>query len=98
MTCAKQLVIAVIVDPDGREWVGTNAVDRPQRACPRLAGEGYAKCSDVCRQPAHAEIAALRLAGENARGATMYLYGHTYVCTDCGLALARAGISGVVFK
>lgn len=88
MTCAKALVLATITTPDGRTFVGTNYARRPQAACPRLPGEDYTKCKTVCDQPGHAEINALKLAGEHARGATLTITGHTYAppCTEAARA------------
>lgn len=90
--CAKTRVQAVIVATDGRRFVGENSVANPQEICPRLDGEGYEKCKSVCRQDSHAEIAALALAGEAARGATVWLRGNHYFCDDCTAALKNAGV------
>jgi len=61
-----------------------------------IIGEGYHQCFGK----EHAEIMALRNAGERARGATLYInlepcchYGKTPPCTD---AIIRAGIKRVV--
>ena len=100
MTCAKQQVTATLVLPDDRRFVGTNAVAKPQAVCPRgdmPSGQGYHLCREICRQPHHAEMAALKAAGGYAEGATLYLEGHTYVCTPCKLALGASGVSKVIF-
>lgn len=62
----------------------------------KIIGEGYHPCFGK----EHAEIVALRDAGEKARGATLYVnlepcchYGKTPPCTD---AIIRAGIKQVV--
>ncbi len=62
----------------------------------KIIGEGYHKCFGK----EHAEIVALRDAGENAQGATLYVnlepcchYGKTPPCTD---AIIKAGIKRVV--
>jgi tRNA(Arg) A34 adenosine deaminase TadA len=97
--CAKQVVTATIVTPDGRRFIGRNDVANPQDACPRAgmaAGVGYHLCRDICRQGGHAEIQALRRAGDDARGATLYLEGHSYACDDCTAACAAAGIARIV--
>jgi len=99
MSCAKQLVVAVIKNK-GRYWVGTNWCHNPQTKCPRgdmPSGEGYENCQQICKQNAHAEIDAIANAGENARGGTLYLYGHTYCCEKCRKAILKAGIVGVIY-
>jgi deoxycytidylate deaminase len=98
--CAKQTVTATIVAVDGNAFVATNSVRNPQPSCPRAgmaSGQGYELCRNVCDQEGHAEINALRKAGESAAGATLYLEGHYYVCDDCHVALAAAGVTEVVF-
>lgn len=95
MTCAKQLVRATIITPDGRQFVGTNACANPQALCPRAGmptGVGYELCQNVCQQQGHAEVQALRAAGVHARGATLILEGHTYLCAACQVACQEAGI------
>ena len=61
-----------------------------------IVGEGY----HACFGKEHAEVVALRNAGENARGATLYVnlepcchYGKTPPCTE---AIIKAGINRVV--
>lgn len=84
--CAKQTVTAHVVTPEGEIFTATNYVLRPQETCPRAGmatGQGYDLCDNVCRQPAHAEINAVLHAGHKARGAVMYVEGHTYVCDAC---------------
>ena len=100
MTCAKQLVIAIIVKGN-KHWIGTNECRNPQEECPRdlqgfETGEGYHLCRDVCQQDHHAEINALKAAGENARGATLYLIGHTYACEDCKRSCKAYGIKNII--
>src|SRR5687768_8916006 len=63
----------------------------------QLVGEGY----HARYGGPHAEIVALRAAGENARGATLYVslepcnhHGQTPPCTD---AILQSGIARVVF-
>ncbi len=96
--CAKQTVVATIVAADGTRYSSSNYTMRPQAACPRAGmatGEGYELCKSVCEQPGHAETNAIRLAGPNARGGTLYLEGHTYACGPCALAAVEAGILGI---
>lgn len=92
MTCAKTRVFCTIVAVDGTQFVGENACNNPQSRCPRVAGEGYEKCVTICDQQGHAELQALRAAGENASGATAWLIGHSYACRACQEALYDAGI------
>jgi len=99
--CAKQEVKAVIVAIDGSVYEGTNFCNNAQNICPRdiqgyESGQGYYLCKDVCNQSAHAEINALKSAGKNAKGATLYLTGHTYACDNCKSACSDAGISKIV--
>lgn len=99
--CAKQVVHAVIVTDSGETFEGTNLCHNPQDTCPRgdmPSGVGYELCWNVCKQPAHAEVNAIRAAGEKAKGATLYLSGHTYVCPDCSIACRQAGISKIVLR
>jgi len=97
--CAKQTVRATIVTPSGMRFVGENDCLNPQTACPRAdmkTGEGYHLCVQVCKQTGHAEINALKAAGPAARGAVMYVEGHTYACEPCQLAALDAGIRFIV--
>lgn len=91
--CAKTTVRCTLVTPASERIVGTNHCENPQLACPRAPGEGYEKCTSVCRQVGHAEVIAVNLAGEaRARGARAYLEGHTYACMACQHALFDAGV------
>ena len=92
--CLKRRVIAVVAK-DNRCWTGENSCSRKVARCPRKdmpTGEGWNLCREVCGQENHAEINALRKAGKNARGAVMYLVGHTYICDDCRKAAEAAGV------
>lgn len=92
MTCAKARVFLTLINPDGRTWTGENWCQTPQAVCPRLPGEGYEKCKTICNQVGHAEIDALRLAGEGAKESTAILRGHTYACQSCQEAMFAAGV------
>ena len=99
--CAKQVVKAVIVSKEGHVYEGTNYCNNFQSICPRdtqgyKTGEGYHLCKDICDQPAHAEVNALKEAGKDAEDATLYLTGHTYACDSCKSACSSAGISKIV--
>ena len=99
--CAKRRVICRIVTESlgpglrGETFIGENDCANPQSVCPRLPGEGYEKCRSICQQAGHAEIEAVRAAGEAARGATAYLSGHYWICEPCGAALRDAGVRSV---
>lgn len=84
MTCAKVEVRAYLFGTDGVVYRGTNHCSRPQEVCPRVPGEGYAKCKEVCGQSAHAEVNAIAAAGDAARGSTIVVDYH-YVCDSCKL-------------
>lgn len=90
--CAKREVRCFITATDGTQFIGTNWCGNAQSICPRLPGEGYAKCWTVCRQANHAERDALLLAGPHAEGAAAVLSGHTHYCRECQEALFNAGI------
>ena len=96
--CAKQSVTAVIVNK-GNFWVGSNWCENPQEICPRKdmpSGVGYELCKDICKQKYHAEVDVCMKAGENARGGTLYLMGHTYCCDDCKKVMSEHGIEKIV--
>lgn len=98
MTCAKRTVYCAIYFPDGFVISASNACDNPQPVCPRLPGEGYAKCESICMQDGHAEIQALRRArrlGLDLNGAWVYVIGHDYACADCCLQLKAAGVRSI---
>lgn len=93
--CAKAHVVCTIVS-NGLRFVGTNGCANAQKACPRLEGEGYAKCKSICRQEGHAEEVALRVADRLAMGGTAYIEGHERCCDSCRQQLLRAGVKEIV--
>lgn len=98
--CVKQTVVALVRGRSGTRYVATNYTLNPQSVCPRAdmpTGVGYHLCKEVCNQPAHAEIDALRLAGDDAKGATMLIHGHTYACDHCKRKADEAGIENINF-
>jgi len=98
MTCAKQLTVAIIVN-GLHFYLGTNYCDNEQEKCPRedmKTGEGYDLCKNICEQKHHAEVAACLEAGEDARGGTLYLIGHSYCCNNCKEVMNKHGIKKVV--
>lgn len=92
--CAKRQVECHIRSR-GEDYVGRNDCANPQAVCPRLPGEGYEKCKSICDQAGHAEIEAIRAAGENARGGSAALTGHYWMCEPCGRALREAGVTAI---
>jgi deoxycytidylate deaminase len=98
--CVKQTVIAIISN-NGKHYIGTNWCKNLQTECPRdvkgmKTGEGYEFCKNVCKQDGHAEENAILMAGEEAKGATMLLIGHYYMCDRCQKACKEAGIKDIV--
>jgi tRNA(Arg) A34 adenosine deaminase TadA len=98
--CAKVQVHCLLILRDRRVFEGSNACVFPQPVCPRLPGEDYRKCRDVCGQPNHAETAALMRARAVAspaeiEGASVYV-AYNRVCDQCAATLARAGITDIV--
>jgi hypothetical protein len=100
--CVKQSVVARLYPEDGSDCIiGTNLCLNPQQTCPRdeqgmASGEGYHLCQEVCQQPAHAEVQAIRQAGEKAKGALLYLSGHTYACGNCSSVAKEHNVHIVV--
>lgn len=81
-------------------FYGTNEVGRESSACPKTwDGEPYDICSTECAfdQSNHAEIQALKKAGKQAKGGTMYIIGQNRVCDSCLMAMKRAGVTKVEF-
>lgn len=97
MTCAKVRVEAILIGRSGKWYEGENHCTSPQASCPRLPGEGYEKCKSVCQQDAHAEVEAIRAAGDDACGGLMYVNYH-YCCPDCTRACDAAGVQLILTK
>lgn len=98
--CAKRQVEARLYPLGGDKiFVGRNDCEHPQPVCPRAPDEDYEKCTTVCGQSGHAEIEALRAAGDtNLKGATLALTGHWRVCRECAEAIRDAGINTIWIK
>ncbi len=98
--CIKQVVTATIITPAGKRYVGSNYTTKDNGGiCPRAemkSGEGYDLCRDICGQIGHAEVIALMIAGDEARGSTLYIEGHTYACDSCKKAADIAGITSII--
>lgn len=62
------------------------------------SGDGYELCKSVCRQRGHAEIQAIRIAGDKAIGGKAEISGHSYACDGCKNALTDAGIVDILIK
>lgn len=95
MTCAKTKVTCELITADGVSFMGENWCENPQAACPREEGEGYEKCKTICKQFGHAEIDALRKAGDKAVGSRAFINGHTYACQSCQEALYGASVVSI---
>ena len=98
--CVKQVVTATLLSVDGRKYQATNHCDTPQTVCPRgnmPSGQGYELCKSICHQHGHAETNVIELAGENVRGGTIYVTGHTYACEACKTAAEKAGVIRICF-
>lgn len=100
--CAKRKVVCtLVVDDDcGREhfFTGENECMSPQKECPRLEGEGYDKCFEICHTIGHAEIVALRQLKQSGLGtedAVAIVEGHDHICPDCLTTLNAHGITNI---
>lgn len=103
--CAKQTVVATLIDPRGEVFEGTNWCLNAQKVCPRDAagyksGEGYHLCKEVCRQVGHAEENAIYAARNSGKarlsGARLYVSGHTYACGNCKDTARRYGVEIII--
>ncbi len=99
--CRARQVLAILTALDGRVYIGSNGVERPQTVCPRKVtgldrGAGWDLCRTICGQICHAEVAAIKDAGTNAAGGILYLIGHDTICEQCKEILDVAGIEQVV--
>lgn len=101
--CARRVVRAVIVTPNGSFACGNNDCVNPQSACPRAhlpGGEGYDICRGICLQKAHAEINAINNAiekGLDISGSVMIISGHYHSCENCLREMTRYKINDIVF-
>lgn len=94
--CAKVTTKATLIAKDGKRYIGMNWCKNPQPKCPRLYGEGYDKCINICEQYGHAEVMACMMAGKNATDGTLYLEGHTYACKNCLRVMGEYGVNLVI--
>lgn len=89
------VTVAVLVKNGVVIGVGTNQHNDP---CTRLdapMGVGYETCKG-CHPDNHAEKHALAYAGEEANGATLFLYGHHFICQSCADMLRHCGVTKFV--
>lgn len=104
--CLRRQVGAVIVATDktvkatGYNGAPSKVTSCAQRnSCYRIennipSGTQYETCRSI-----HAEQNAIIQAGkERCEGATMYLYGHDFICILCKRFIIQAGIKGVYLK
>lgn len=97
--CAKMVVKATLVAPNGNRYVATNYCMSPKTECARAgmpSGVGYHLCVEVCEQVGHAEVNAVTGAGPAAKDSVVYLEGHTYACSDCIDTCKAAGVKEIV--
>ena len=93
--CKKQRVFAFLVCKNGMVFPGENWCKNDIQECPRAemaTGKGYELCKSVCGQENHAEVDAIKKAGENAHGGKLYLFGHSYCCEDCKKEMEKYGV------
>jgi deoxycytidylate deaminase len=93
MTCAKLVVKCILILPTGESFTGTNACANPQKECPRMPFEGYAKCKTVCQQAGHAETQAIAAAAAWDLTDALAVVTHNYVCKHCQDSLKAVGIT-----
>lgn len=97
--CKKQTTVAIIMKDNQFVSIGFNDIlNTDVEECPRKdlpTGIGYNLCVDICNQTSHAEINACKNAGDNAKGGTLYLIGHTYCCDNCKKVMDEYGIKEI---
>lgn len=97
--CKKLTTVAVIMKDFQLISIGINSIGSGIKDCARKdmpTGVGYELCKSICDQKYHAEVDACIKAGEKARGATLYLIGHTYCCDNCKKVMDEYGILNLV--
>ena len=98
--CLDRTIVAVI-EYQGKIYIGTNGIKNEPTECPRSGytiNQGYELCRTVCKQPYHAEEAAIAewlidcredIFDENLEGiinyhdATISIYGAKAMCERC---------------
>ncbi len=104
--CLRAQVGAVIVGPDKKiKATGYNGTPTKVISCYEL-GECYRMKNNIesgtryetCRS-IHAEQNAIIQAGQDrCQGATMYIYGHNFICILCKRFIVQAGIKDVYLQ
>lgn len=80
---------------NGSDYHKTKECERIKQGIP--TGEGYDLC-EGCHPKNHSEVRAIAhaaTAGQDTRGAELYLWGHWWCCEPCWKAMLVAGISKV---
>lgn len=77
---------------NGSDYHKTHECERVKQGIP--TGQGYELC-EGCHPKNHAERRAVEQAGEKARGADLYLWGHWWACEPCWNAVIEAGVRDV---
>ena len=101
--CAKQVVKARLVAKNGGVFYGENSCLNPQEICPRdemgfKSGNGYYLCNNICKQTNHAEVNAIKLAGEHSVGSIIYLSGHEHSCCNCSEYAKEKGVKDILIE
>ncbi len=104
--CIRAQVGAVIVGPDKKiKATGYNGTPSKVTSCMELgycyrvqnnipSGTRYETCRSI-----HAEQNAIIQAGQDrCQGATMYIYGHNFICILCKRFIVQAGIKDVYLQ
>ncbi|MHA1583891.1 MAG: deoxycytidylate deaminase [Promethearchaeota archaeon] len=106
-SCLRKKVGAVIVNEKEVLSTGYNGAPQPQKNCLEIGwcyrDKHHIKSGtqlERCRASgSHAESNAIALAAKNGhstKGATLYLYGHSFICNVCRGIIANAYINRVV--
>ena len=101
LKCCLDRTIVAVIEYQGKIYIGTNGIKNKPTECPRngcTINQGYELCTTVCKQPYHAEEAAIvewlidwgeYIVDENFGGrindhdATISIYGAKAMCERC---------------
>lgn len=95
-TCDRAQVGAVIVRERDKKVLGTGYNGAP-RGLPHCDEEEHLMRDGHCARVIHAEVNAIMQAGDEARGATIYLT-HGPPCLPCTLLIIQAGVERVLYR